>query len=107
VLNPKIEEALNAQVNAELSSAYLYLSMAAWFESQSLTGMAHWMRVQFQEELTHGLKIYDYINERNGRVKLSAIESPQVEWDSALAAFEAALAHESRKRPRPRPSWTS
>jgi len=96
VLKPKIEEALNLQVNAELASAYLYLSMAGWFESQSLTGMAHWMRLQFQEELAHGLKIYDFISERNGRVQLGAIEAPQAEWDSALAAFEAALAHERK-----------
>ncbi len=93
MLNPKIEEALNQQIHAELASAYLYLSMAAWFESQNFRGMAHWMRVQSQEELAHGLKIFDFINERNGRVKLTAVQAPKGDWDSPQAAFEDALAH--------------
>lgn len=96
MLNPKIEEALNRQINAELASAYLYLSMAAWFESQNLRGMAHWMRVQSQEELAHALKIYDFIHDRNGRVRLAAVEAPKGEWDGPLAAFEDALAHERK-----------
>ncbi len=96
MLNPKIEEALNQQVNAELASAYLYLSMAGWFESESLSGMARWMRLQSQEELAHALKIYDFINERNGRVRLTAIEAPKDNWDSPLGAFEDALAHERK-----------
>lgn len=96
MLNPKIEEALNRQINAELASAYLYLSMAAWFEAQNLRGMAHWMRVQSQEELAHALKIYDFVHDRNGRVRLAAVEAPKGEWDAPLAAFEDALAHERK-----------
>lgn len=96
MLSPKIEEAFNKQINAEFYSSYLYLSMAAYFEWRSLPGMAHWMRLQVDEENAHGTKFYDFIHERNGRVKLAAIDAPEVEWDSPLAAFEAALAHEQK-----------
>ena len=85
---------LNKQVNAELYSGYLYLSMASYFEDDDLPGFANWMRVQAQEELEHGMKIYDYIIRRGGSVKLDAIEGPQTEWDSPLAAFEHVLSHE-------------
>ena len=61
MLNPKLQEALNRQINAELYSSYLYLSMAAWFESQTLPGMAGWMRIQAQEELMHAMKFYNFI----------------------------------------------
>jgi len=93
-LDPKLEAALNAQVNAELHSAYLYLSMAAYFESVDLQGFANWMRVQYQEETLHGLKFFDYVNERNGRVKLTQIEGPATEWKSPLEAFRQAYEHE-------------
>ena len=96
MLSPKIEEALNKQINAELFSSYLYLSMSAYFESQGLPGMAHWMRLQVDEERVHGMKFYDFVHERNGRVTLDAIEAPQTEWDSPLAAFEATLEHEQK-----------
>ncbi len=89
-----MEEALNKQVNAEFYSAYLYLAMAAYFESIDLAGCAKWMYAQTQEEMVHGMKIYDFINERGGRVKLEAIEAPQVEWESPLAVFEHAYSHE-------------
>jgi len=89
-----MEEALNKQVNAEFYSAYLYLAMAAYFESIDLAGCAKWMYAQTQEEIVHGMKIYDFINERGGRVKLDKIEAPQVEWESPLAVFEHAYAHE-------------
>ena len=93
-LDKKLEAALNNQVNAELSSSYLYLSMAAYFESINLEGFAHWMRIQTQEETTHGTMFFDYINERNGRVLLTKIDAPQTKWDSPLAAFTAAYEHE-------------
>jgi ferritin len=93
-LDPKLEAALNAQVNAELHSAYLYLSMAAYFESVDLQGFANWMRVQYQEETTHGLKFFDYINQRNGRVKLTQIEAPPTAWKSPLEVFRQAYEHE-------------
>ena len=96
MLSKKMEEALNEQVNAELYSAYLYLSMEAYFESVNLPGFANWMRAQTQEELVHAMKIYDFVNERGGRVILKQIEAPQAEWDSPLAAFEAAYKHEQK-----------
>ncbi len=94
MLSEKMEKALNKQVNAEFYSAYLYLSMAAYFESVDLSGCANWMYAQTQEEMIHGMKIYDFINERGGRVKLATIEAPQTEWESPLAVFEHAYAHE-------------
>ncbi len=94
MLNPKMQEALNEQINAELFSSYLYLSMSAYFESQSMPGMANWMRVQAQEELTHAMKFYAFVNERDGRVKLGPVEGPRTEWSSPLEVFEEAYKHE-------------
>jgi ferritin len=94
MLDSKIEKALNEQVGAELFSAYLYLSMSAYFESQNLKGMASWMRVQTQEETIHALKLFDFIHERDGRVVLGPVEAPKIEWDSPLNAFEEAYKHE-------------
>lgn len=96
MLGKKMEKALNDQVNAELYSSYLYLSMEAYFQSLSLKGFANWMRCQAQEELFHAMKMYDYIIERGGKVSLAAIEGPQIEWDSTLAVFEATLTHEKK-----------
>jgi ferritin len=93
-LNKDLEAALNKQVNAELFSSYLYLSMAAYFDSINLEGFAHWMRIQTAEEHAHGLMFFDYINERNGRVLLEKIEAPKTEWKSPLDAFEEAYEHE-------------
>ncbi|GAK55538.1 ferritin-like domain subfamily [Candidatus Vecturithrix granuli] len=94
MISKKMEEALNKQINAEFYSSYLYLSMAADFEAKNLEGFANWMKVQAQEEWGHGMRIYNYVNEQQGRVKLDGIETPQTEWDSALAMFEAAYKHE-------------
>ena len=96
MINEKMEQALNEQLNAEYYSSYLYLSMAAYFESIDLPGFANWMRVQVQEEMFHTLKFYDYIVERAGRVILRAIEAPPTEWKSPLDAFEATLTHEQK-----------
>ncbi len=96
MISDKMQDALNKQVNAELYSAYLYLAMSAYFESISLTGFANWMRVQAQEEQTHAMKIYDYIHETNGRVTLTAIDSPPSQWSSPLDAFENVLKHEQK-----------
>jgi ferritin len=95
MLGEKMEEALNGQLNAELYSAYLYLSMSAYYHSINLPGFANWMRVQWAEELKHTLKFFDYIAE-SGRVLLRPVEVPPREWDSALAPFEAAYAHEQK-----------
>ncbi len=94
MLTKKMEEALNAQINAELFSAYLYLSMAAYFDSLNLTGFSNWMKVQEQEEKFHAQKIFDYISERGGRVVLEAIDKPAADWNSALHAFEESFKHE-------------
>jgi len=96
MIDGKMQEALNGQINAELYSAYLYLSMSAFYESQDLRGFANWMRVQFQEELAHAMKFYDHVNNRDGRVTLQAVEGPPPEWDSPRAPFEAAYQHEQK-----------
>ena len=95
-MNEKIQKAFNEQINAEMYSSYLYLAMAAYFQSISLSGFGNWMRVQAQEENDHAMKFYDFINERGGRVSLKAIDAPPESWESPLAAFEAALAHEKK-----------
>ncbi len=94
MLSEKMEKALNKQINAELYSAYLYLSMSSYFESIDLEGCANWMKAQTQEEMIHAMKIYDYVIERGGRVILDKIDAPKAEWDSALAVFEHAYEHE-------------
>lgn len=94
MLDARMEKALNEQIVAEMYSAYLYLSMAAYLQSEGLSGFAAWMRAQFQEEQMHGLKFFDYVPERGGQVKLGAIDAPQTEWDSPLAVFEHTLEHE-------------
>ncbi|CCO22933.1 ferritin [Maridesulfovibrio hydrothermalis] len=94
--NKVLEKALNEQLNAELYSAYLYLSMSAYFSDIGLNGFANWMRVQAKEEQFHAMKFYDYIIERGGRVVLTAIEAPQVEWDGPLNVVEEVLVHEKK-----------
>ena len=93
-MNKKMEKALNDQIVAELYSAYLYLSMSADFEAKSLGGFANWMRVQAQEEVSHAMKFFDYVNERGGTVKLGAIDGPKTAWKTPLEAFEDAYNHE-------------
>lgn len=82
MLSAKMEQELNNQLNAELYSAYLYLSMAAWFYANNLNGFANWMMVQNQEETMHAMKFFHFINERGGRVTLEAIAKPDVNWQS-------------------------
>jgi ferritin len=94
MIEKKMLKALNEQINAELYSYYLYLSMSAWFETINLRGFAHWMRVQGREEMGHAMKIFDYIVERGGKVELAAIEKPAGSWTTPLAAFSAAYKHE-------------
>ncbi|MHC4644539.1 MAG: ferritin [Planctomycetota bacterium] len=96
MISKKMQDALNEQVNAELYSGYLYLSMEAYFESVNLPGFASWMRVQTQEEMMHAMKMYDYVNERGGRVTLKAIDCPPTEWKSPLAVFQAVYEHEQK-----------
>jgi ferritin len=94
MLKKKMLKAMNDQINAEMYSAYLYLSMDAYFQSVSLSGFAAWMRAQAQEEMMHAMKFYEFVNERGGKVTLEAIAKPESTWDSPLAVFEAVLTHE-------------
>ncbi len=94
MLTEKMEKAYNEQINAELYSAYLYYSMAAYFKDQNLDGFANWMNIQALEEVTHAQKFIDFVYERRGKVILEAIEKPKSEWNGPLDAFEDAFKHE-------------
>jgi ferritin len=94
VLTEKMAEALNKQINNEIYSAYLYLSMSAHSTFIGLKGFANWFMVQYQEEMVHAMKIYDYINAQGGQVKLMAIAQPPAEFGSPLDMFEKTLQHE-------------
>ena len=96
MLSKQMEKAINKQINAEIYSSYLYLSMCAYFESIGLAGSGSWMRQQVQEEMFHAMKMFDYVNERGGRVVLQAVEQPQTEWTSASDVFENVLSHERK-----------
>ncbi len=96
MLNEKMAKALNDQVTAEFYSSYFYLSMHSYFESVNLAGFAHWMKFQAQEEMMHAMKLYDYINERGGKIVLKAIDQPPAEWDSVLDVFENVFEHEQK-----------
>ena len=96
MLTEKMQKALTGQLNAELYSSYLYLSMNAYFKSVNLDGFANWMHYQAQEELEHSLKFYDFILQRAGTVQLQQIDAPPSEWSSPLAVFEATLEHEQK-----------
>jgi len=90
----KIEAALNDQLNFELYSAYIYLSMTAHMRFQGLNGFANWLQVQTQEETVHGMGFYNFIIDRGGKVVLKEIAKPKLEWKSPLAVFENVLEHE-------------
>ena len=96
MLSKKLEAAISEQINKELYSAYLYLSMAAYLDANNLPGSAHWMRVQFEEEQFHAFKFFDYVYERGGNVILKAIDEPPAHFASPLAVFEETLAHEQK-----------
>jgi ferritin len=93
-ISKELQDAINDQINFELYSAYIYLSMGAWFHENNLPGMAHWMEIQFQEEYAHAIRFWRHITERGGRVILEAIEKPQIDWESPLDVFETAYDHE-------------
>lgn len=96
MLSEKIQDALNEQVNAEMWSAYLYLSMSMHFQAEGCPGIANWYNVQWQEELAHAEILRNWINSRGGRVTLKAIDAVPTEWKDALDAFESTLAHEQK-----------
>jgi len=95
MISKAVQEAINEQVNKELYSAYLYLSMSAHFESKNLGGFASWLRLQAGEEQEHAMKFYDHLLERGGSVTLKAIAAPKTEWKSNLEAFKEVQAHEA------------
>ncbi len=94
MFSKSVQNAINDQIAAEFYSAYLYLSMSAYFQSINLPGCAHWMRLQYQEEVAHALKLFDYVHQREGHVVLETIEQPKSKFKSALDVFEQALDHE-------------
>ncbi len=96
MLNSTVQNAINEQIKNELYSAYLYLSMSAYFEAANLPGIAKWMRIQSNEEVEHAMKFFDFVNDRGGRVTLKAIDQPPSEWSTAQAAFEQVLEHEQK-----------
>jgi ferritin len=93
-ISTQLNDVINDQINYELSSGYIYLSMASWFETQHLDGMAHWMKIQAKEEYDHAMRFWNHVTERGGRVLLQAIESPHTEWTAPLDAWEVAYQHE-------------
>ena len=94
LMNERIQELINDQINYEMYSGYIYLSMAAYFESENLEGFANWMKIQAYEELKHAQKFFDYVNERGARVLLKSIQAPKTEWISAKEVFKEAYEHE-------------
>ncbi|MCB5230112.1 MAG: ferritin [Candidatus Cloacimonas sp.] len=94
MLSERLEKELNSQINKEFYASYLYLSMAAYAEDIGLEGIAHWFRLQSEEEYEHAMKIYEFVNEKGGRVVLEAIDKPQTEYKSVKQLFELALEHE-------------
>lgn len=95
MLSPKMNEAISDQINAEIFSSYLYLSMAAWFATKGLNGCENWMKIQAQEELSHAMKFFHHVNERGGQALIKAIDKPDTEWGSARDVFEATCKHEA------------
>jgi len=94
MIGTKTHTAFNEQINHELYSAYLYLSMAAYFHSLGFEGFANWMRVQKREEDSHAMKFIDHLRDRDARIELEAIDKPKLKWASPLDAFKGALEHE-------------
>lgn len=89
-----MEEALNEQINKEMYSSYLYLAMSAYSSYVGLPGFAHWFKVQVEEENIHAMKLFDYINDQGGRVKLKEIKEPPMEFGTAMDMFQQTLKHE-------------
>ncbi|HHH75994.1 MAG TPA: ferritin [Phycisphaerae bacterium] len=94
MLSQTIQAAFNDQMNFEIYSANIYLSMASWFDERNLKGFSSWMKVQYKEEISHTMRFYDHIDERGGRVIIQAHQAPATEWSSPQAVFESALGHE-------------
>lgn len=96
MLTKPVQDAINHQIKSELHSAYVYLAMTAYCEAMNLRGFAHWMRMQSQEELSHAMKLFDYANDRGGRITLQAIDAPPFDFKSPLEMMEEVLHHERK-----------
>jgi len=94
MIKEKILDLLNEQINLEYHSSYSYLAMSKYFLEHNLNGFANWMRIQAQEELIHGMKVFDFIDERDGKIQFADIKQPREEWDGPLEVFKDALANE-------------
>lgn len=94
MIDKKIEKLLNEQIQKEFNSAYIYLAMKEYFETQNLEGFAHFFHMQAKEEVEHAMRISDYINQKGGKVELEAIDKPEADFESPIDVFEKALAHE-------------
>jgi ferritin len=96
MLSKPIQDALNEQIKHEINSAYIYLAMSAYCESINMSGCARWLKVQWQEELEHSMKLFDYVYDRGGRVTLQAVDRPQADYTSVKDVFTQVLAHEQK-----------
>jgi ferritin len=96
MIKDNVRDAINTQMNREFYSSFLYLSMAAYFESMQLKGFSRWMQVQAKEEHAHGMKFFDYLVDQGARISMAPIEAPPAEWATPLQAFEHALGHEQK-----------
>jgi ferritin len=94
-IDKELVDAINDQLNFELYSAFIYLSMGTWLEEQGLSGMAHWMEVQYQEEFAHAMRFYRHLTERGARVVMKQIDAPKTDWASAHEVFADAYHHET------------
>lgn len=96
MVNPDVQDAINEQVRHEFTAAYLYLGMMTFFESRSLSGFGHWMRLQSKEEVAHAMRLVDFLLDRGGAVELGPIERPELDFETPLDVMRAALAHEEK-----------
>ena len=96
MIGKAMQDAMNEQINKEFFSSFLYLSMASYFEDKNLTGFAHWMRLQANEEREHAMKFYNYILDAGGRVYLKGLDAPETDWKSNLEVAEQVAAHEAK-----------
>jgi ferritin len=95
-MDKKLQKVFNDQIKHELYSAHIYLAMAAYFETKNLPGFAHWMKIQYKEEVAHAMKMFEFLNDRGQRVLLQAIPQPTWEFSSSLEVFEETLKHEQK-----------
>jgi ferritin len=96
MLSDSIQQALNKQIQHEFNSAHAYLAMSAYFEAANLSGFAKWTRMQFQEEMEHGMRLFDFVHARGGRVTLHSIAEPTAEFKSTLDVLKQALEQEKK-----------